>query len=179
MGTKPSTATSGGQSKSEPRNRRSENSRSARARVKTTTTIQSKSRQAARYQRCATDDGHLELLETIYRAARLLHSDKGGKIADAVASWIRADRSTDLFELLIRAALPQVPRPVWKIWVEALSYSAQHDMSPRNVRAFVLLKSVWFRKTGRKNERTDLARGKPVRDDVAARTLRGTAVIVD
>ena len=84
-----------------------------------------------------------------------------------MARWLGADASTNLFELLIRAALPRVPRSVMKIWVGALSYAAEFGVRPERLRDFIWIKGglVKCGLTDPSERREDVARWKRDRQD--------------
>ena len=115
---------------------------------------------------CTGEAEHLQLLETIYRCARLFHGDPDGEVADTLARWLGADASTNLFELLIRAALPRVPRSVTKIWVGALSYAAEFGVRPDKLHDFIWIKGglVKCGQTDPSERREEVARWKRDRE---------------
>ena len=136
--------------------------------------IQSKSSELLSKRRLDDEAKYVQLLKTMYKSARILDGhDLLGKIAESLADRVGADVSRKLFAHLIKAALPEVPKPIRKIWVGVLNYADEASIRPEKLADFIALKggSVKCGETPPRQRRKEIARWKRDRDKRPSRRI--------
>ena len=135
--------------------------------------IQRKSSKLLNKRRLDDEAKYVQLLETIYKTARALENDPLVDVAESLADRVGADVSRKLFAHLIKAALPEVPKPIRKTWVGVLNYADEASIRPEKLADFIALKggSVKCGDTPPRQRRKEIARWKRDRDKRPSRRI--------
>jgi hypothetical protein len=85
------------------------------------------------------EDDQIELLETIYRVGRELIEARQ-EIKKALAKRVGRKRSEDFFDLLIEAALGEVPDDIRRTWAGVATYALEAGIRPQKLKGFIWIK---------------------------------------
>jgi hypothetical protein len=104
-------------------------------------TIRKKSKQLSDEGSTETEGQHIEMLKTIYSIGRRLDDeDHLGQVTASLEEQIGAKPGREFFDLLIEAALPEVPKKIRKIWAGAATYAHEAHIRPRKLAGFIWIK---------------------------------------